>query len=63
MSSTRKTITKTLSVTGITLAAAWIFVALSTGPSPADSNRIYSKAGGEKCGLGEHGSWKTSARH
>ncbi len=44
MSSARKTIIGTLGITDITLAVAWTLVALSTGPSPADSDRSYAKA-------------------
>lgn len=48
MSSVRKTIIETLGITGITLAVAWILVALFTGPSLADSDRGYAKSTAKK---------------
>lgn len=53
MSSVRKTIIETLGITGIALAVGWILVALFIRPFPADSDRSYAKATGEKDGLDE----------
>lgn len=53
MSSVRKTIIETLGITGTALAVGWILVALFSWPFPADSDRSYAKATGEKDGLDE----------